>query len=48
MMQKPRVAFQLIVEPIFLRREADEHTSRLSIAGDDDLVAVRFAQKPLV
>ena len=44
--QKARVVFEPIIEPVTLGPEADHHPGRLSIAGDDDLLAVGFAQKP--
>jgi hypothetical protein len=44
--QKPRVIFELIVEPFILRRETYQHTGWFAVAGNDDLLAFGFAQKP--
>ena len=44
--QEARVVFELIVKPIVLQREADQHAGRLPIAGDYDLLVLDFAQKP--
>jgi len=41
-----RVVFKPIVERVFLGREADQQSGRLPIAGNDDLPAGGFAQKP--
>src|SRR4029077_19677327 len=41
-----RVVFELIIEPIIVRRQADQHPDRFPVAGDDDLLAFGFAQKP--
>ena len=44
--QKPRVIFELIVEPVILGREPDQQSGRFSLAGNDDLLTLGFAQKP--
>jgi len=44
--QKAPVVFEPVVEPVVLGREADEHSGRFPVAGDDDLLAFGFAQKP--
>jgi hypothetical protein len=44
--QKPRIVFELIIEPIILGYEADQQFGRVSAAGDHDLVTHGFAQKP--
>src|SRR5260370_30577841 len=44
-LEKARVVFQAIVEPVIFGLEADQHSGRLSMAGDDDLVLLGFSQK---
>jgi hypothetical protein len=44
--QKARVVFDLIVQPVILRREADQQSGWFSVAGNYDLLALGFAQKP--
>jgi|SRR5690349_3439769 len=44
--QKARVVFGLVIEPVVLRRDADQHSGRFSIAGNDDLLTLGFVQKP--
>jgi len=43
---KARVIFELIIKPVILGREADQQSGWFSIAGDDNLLGFRFAQKP--
>ena len=38
--------FELIVKPINLGGETHQHSGRLAVADDDDLLAFGFAQKP--
>jgi len=42
----PWVACEPVIKPIIVGSEADQHPGRLSVAGDDDLLALGFAQKP--
>jgi hypothetical protein len=42
--QEAGIVFELI-KPVFLGCEADQHTSRFSVARNDDLFALGFAQK---
>jgi hypothetical protein len=44
--KKPRVAFASVIKPVILGLEADQHPGRFPVAGDDDLLAFGFAQKP--
>jgi thiamine pyrophosphate-dependent acetolactate synthase large subunit-like protein len=44
--QKTRVTFELVIQPIALSPEADQRSGRLPVAGDDNLLAFGFAQKP--
>ena len=40
--QKARVVFELMIGPIFLGREADQHPDRSSVAGNNDLLGFGF------
>ena len=42
--EKARVVFELIVEPVVFGREADQQSSGFSVTGDNDLLALSFAQ----
>jgi hypothetical protein len=42
--QKPQVIFQLIIEPVILGCEADQQSGRFSSAGNDDFLALGFAE----
>jgi hypothetical protein len=44
--QKAWVVFEPIVEPIILGPEAYQHPGRFAVPGDNDLLALGFAQKP--
>jgi hypothetical protein len=44
--QETLIGFELIVEPVVLGPEPDQHTGRLPVAGDDDPFTLGFAQKP--
>jgi hypothetical protein len=44
--QKARVVFELMAEPVILGSEADQHSGRFSIAGNDDLLTLGFVRKP--
>src|SRR5215472_9742872 len=43
-LQETWVVFQLIIEPVVFGLEADQHSGRLPVAGDDDLALSSLAQ----
>src|SRR6266852_5521886 len=42
--QKARVVFKAVFEPIFFRREPNQHPGRLAVARNDDLLRLSFAK----
>jgi hypothetical protein len=44
--QEAWIVFELIIKPIVLGREADQQSGWFTVAGNNDLLALGFAQKP--
>ena len=44
--QKPGIVFESIVKPVFLRFETDQHSGRLAVVRDDDLLRLGLAKMP--
>ncbi len=44
-MQKSRIVLKTVIEPIFLRLEADQQTRRFAVTRNDNLARLRLAKK---